>query len=129
MIILFSIANIKYLKGGGFFFKKNPMKASKFSITFGSSSSCFQAPVPEDRGEVETAWQELLLELLDTVQCPGWGMLQTGSWERSLPREQSGALPACGRQSAPGNEFPSWISSLLLPTVQLRAGGDFKELL
>lgn len=34
MIILFSIADIKYLKGGGFFSKKKKnMKASKFSIT------------------------------------------------------------------------------------------------
>lgn len=73
MIVLFSIANIKYLKG--VFFPPKNMKASKFSITFGNSSSCcMQAPVPEDRGEAETAVQELL----DTEQGPGWEMLWTG---------------------------------------------------
>lgn len=125
MIILFSIANIKYLKGG-FFFKKN-MKASKFSITFGNSSSCFQAQVPEDSDGVETALQGLLLELLDTAisrlgDAPD---RQPGVF---LPWELSQAVPAWGRQSAPGNEFPAWISSLLLPTVLLRAGGACKEL-
>lgn len=125
MIILFSIANIKYLKG--VFFLKINMKASKFSITFGnSSSSCCK------HKSLQTEVKQKLLCRSCWPLCSARQGDAPDRQESSLLWEQSEAGPAWGRQSAPGTlefqccEFPGSISSLFLPTRAAQSWGSLQ---
>lgn len=104
VIILFSIANIKYIKGG--FFSKNH-EGIQILHHFWKEQQLLQAQVPEDRGEVEMLCTSCCWSCWTSCRCSR----EMGDVLGDAPDRQPGAFLALGAEggcSCLGEAESSW---------------------